>query len=140
MLSTTLVKNPAVSAAEDKELKREAMRNGGVAFTPKLGTWLQHYRAPTTSVESRTHDSHQRKRAELVARVVARKARVDALIELRVRALKDSTRHWPRPRCHVHDKENLRHTEVKMRANQLRQAEKEVAARAAADIRVVTLM
>lgn len=111
------------------------MHNEGKPATPALKTWLQHYRAPP-----RGQDFHERKRAELVARVVARKARVNDLIDLRVRALKASAQKWPPPRCHPHNKENVYRAEEKTREEEKRRAASKAKARAAADVRVAVLM
>ncbi|KAF8217390.1 hypothetical protein K438DRAFT_1746708 [Mycena galopus ATCC 62051] len=53
---------------------------------------------------------HERKRAELVACIVARKARkarADHLVDLRMKAITASAKQWPRPRCHPQHHENL---------------------------------
>lgn len=80
---------------------------------------------------SRGPDFHQKKRAELVARVVARKARVHHLLDLRVRALQASARKWPRPRCHDRDKKNERQAEGKQREEQAHKAAMHAQERAA---------
>ncbi|KAJ7769087.1 hypothetical protein DFH07DRAFT_768996 [Mycena maculata] len=93
----------------------EAMRNRGRADTPLLKSWLDHYGAPSTTPALRRPHFHKKKRAELWARVAARKARVDALMELRRRGLEASTRKWPRPRCHKYNKENQRRDAIRIR-------------------------
>lgn len=76
----------------------------------------------------------------LIARVLARKKRVDVLMELRTQALTNSGRRWPRPRCHPQDKENRRRVEVILREEAARKAERDAEERAAADARVAVLM
>lgn len=139
------------------------MRTPGNAFTPAVQNWLAHYaydhpllvRDPRARL---AHDRkrakldrkraelahilarrvHERKRAALVARVVARRLRVDALVELRVRALKSSAHKWPRPPCHSNDKEQ--HQRLKVREEERRKATRDTTERAAADARVAALM
>ncbi|KAJ7760150.1 hypothetical protein DFH07DRAFT_772035 [Mycena maculata] len=118
-------KIPALTAAEDKALKREAIRNGGKAATPLLKSWLHYYATPSTT-PARGPEYHARKRDELRARVAARQARVKALMDLRRRAVEASVRRWPRPPCHPHGKGNLQRDEIRRREQEARQRDKAV--------------
>ncbi|KAJ7776643.1 hypothetical protein DFH07DRAFT_766830 [Mycena maculata] len=108
---------PTLTPAENKALKKwsEAIRNEGRADTPLLKAWLEHYGVPSRTPACRGPEFHEHKHAALVARVVARKARVNALMDLRRRTLEASARKWPRPRCHKHNKENQPRDEVRLR-------------------------
>ncbi|KAJ7019535.1 hypothetical protein C8F04DRAFT_1276135 [Mycena alexandri] len=114
--------NPALTASEDKALKREAIRKHGKPDTPRLEQWLAHYKTPRraelyarvaarqkqrhgvdlVSRESLTPRPNQpsKRRAELYARVAARKKRIDDLLELRARAIANSLRRPIPPPCH----------------------------------------
>lgn len=165
MLSTTtttphrpmLSQPPKWTSAQDVSLKRgaflclrkvnlrvtvitEALKYDGQPVNHQLRSWLNHYRTPVVTPVVRGPDFHERKRAALVARVLARKKRVDALMELRMRALTNSTRRWPRPRCHPQDKENQRRAEVILREEAARKVERDVEERMAADARMEVLM
>ncbi|KAJ6517354.1 hypothetical protein C8R47DRAFT_1205578 [Mycena vitilis] len=130
--------NPALTAAEDKAFKQEAIRNHGQPVTPALHSWLLHYEAiPATDPSD---DVHERKRAALKARVGARKARMDRLMTLRARAIKDTARLWPPARCQPHHKENLDAVVAKKREEERRKAAAHLAEREAAKKRVDYLM
>ncbi|KAJ7785316.1 hypothetical protein DFH07DRAFT_763908 [Mycena maculata] len=101
----------------------EVIRNGGRADSLLLSSWLYHYGRPSTPPAPRGPDFQERKRAELIARVVARKARVNALLNLRRHALEASARKWPRPRSHKHNQENERRDEIQIREEKAGKAE-----------------
>ncbi|KAJ7762070.1 hypothetical protein DFH07DRAFT_771349 [Mycena maculata] len=115
---------PGPSNAEDKALKLEVIRNGGRADSLLLSSWLYHYGGPSTPPAPHGPDFHERKRAELIARVVARKARVNALLNLRRHALEASARKWPHPRSHKHNQENERRDEIRIREEKAGKAER----------------
>ncbi|KAJ7209393.1 hypothetical protein B0H12DRAFT_1079833 [Mycena haematopus] len=85
----------AWTPAEDKAFKREALRcvQEQATFSNEVDAWVDHYRAtPHNKANSwvdldlpaeRKAYLHQHKRAQIVARVVARKARVDHVLDLR---------------------------------------------------------
>ncbi|KAJ6535892.1 hypothetical protein B0H10DRAFT_2221211 [Mycena sp. CBHHK59/15] len=133
---------PALTAAEDKALKLEAMRKAGQPATPQLKVWLNHYRGPSPSkmLPSCSPNFHQRKRAELVARVAAKKARHDHLMDLRAQAIKASAHKWLRPRCHPHNGENQERQRAENRAEETRKVVEHAKERAAAKVRVGILM
>lgn len=103
-------------------------RSVGKPLKPRVQSWLCNYHPLPPVRDQRYHD---RKRAELVARVLARKRRVNELMDLRIRALKASARKWPRPPCH--EKENQREEKTHT-------AGKATTERAAADARVAMLL
>ncbi|KAJ7500346.1 hypothetical protein B0H11DRAFT_1909297 [Mycena galericulata] len=119
---------PPTKTKNSNERNIEALlsRDGGIDLRPQLKAWLQHYTAPP--VQSRGLDVHECKRAQLVARVVARKACVDSLMDLRHNALKSAARQWPRPRCL--EKENQRRHEIKTREEAQRKVVSDARARA----------
>ncbi|KAJ7719359.1 hypothetical protein DFH07DRAFT_784675 [Mycena maculata] len=106
---------PFLTGTQDKALKKEAIQKGGRADTPLLKAWLNHYEAQATTAAGSAPDFHERKWAALRARVATRKACLDALMDLCRRVLKESARKWPRPRCHMHHKENQCQDQVRLR-------------------------
>ncbi|KAJ6534402.1 hypothetical protein B0H19DRAFT_1080877 [Mycena capillaripes] len=135
---------PGLTWSEDKALKREALRNAGQPVTPQLKSWLDHYRFPTdpTMPTSHERDYHERKRAALLARVAARKERLDNvnnLLQLRARAIKSVERNWPLQRCHRNHKENIHRREVEREREQACQATEVARERAAAAERLFPL-
>ncbi|KAJ7736183.1 hypothetical protein DFH07DRAFT_779736 [Mycena maculata] len=127
-LETTVV---ALTAAQDKALKQEALHKAGKLDTLLLKAWLNHYDAPSRGAVTPPPTTHERKRAELIARVVARKVRVHALLDLRRHTIKRSARAWPRPPCHPHhyenllNKENMRREEILAGEEKKKKAQRE---------------
>lgn len=105
-------------------------------FDPVLQQWLDRYLPLPRKPGPRGPTFYERKRAELVAK----KARADALMNLRATVLKKSARLWPRLReARQADKENgdrmarVKEREAKAKVEAARE-------RAAADARVAHLM
>lgn len=118
-------------------------RNTDQPVRAPLKKWLQHYNGnwkEQSIHEQRGPDFHQRVRAEIVARVAARKARLDHIVDLRKRALEASARKWPLPRCHKHHSENLQRNEARRREEEARHAAENTRERVAAAARVEALM
>ncbi|KAJ7495439.1 hypothetical protein FB451DRAFT_1387467 [Mycena latifolia] len=119
-------------------MRAEAIRHKGQPVTRQLDLWLSSY-LPGPPTGSRRQGYYERRRAELVAK----KARVQALMDLRARALREGSRRWPRLR-------EAREKDIQQRAlksKQLEDARKAARAvieakeaRAAADARVAVLM
>ncbi|KAJ7218888.1 hypothetical protein B0H12DRAFT_1305430 [Mycena haematopus] len=142
----------AWTPAEDKAFKREALRcvQEQATFSNEVDAWVDHYRAtPHNKANSwvdldlpaeRKAYLHQHKRAQIVARVVARKARVDHVLDLRKRAIQASAKKWPRPPCHPHHQENVDRLEKEHQQAAAHQAAEHARERAAADARVKNLM
>ncbi|KAJ7774530.1 hypothetical protein DFH07DRAFT_767228 [Mycena maculata] len=114
------------------------MKTGGRADTPLMRSWLEHYGAapaPTTP-QKRGPGYHQRRCAELMAHVAARKSRVTALMDLRRHCVEKSAHRWPLPSCHLNHqenqkskafKENQKLNEIKLREKQVEEEEREAA-------------
>ncbi|KAJ7713969.1 hypothetical protein DFH07DRAFT_974594 [Mycena maculata] len=131
--------------AQDKGLKQEALHMHGQPDTPLLRAWLDHYDAPSRGTVDPPRNTHDRKRAELIARVVAKKARVNPLLDLRRHTIERSARTWPRPPCHPHhcknlvNKENIRREEIRAGEEKKKRAQREeqVAVKARVDYLMV---
>ncbi|KAF8179377.1 hypothetical protein K438DRAFT_1977430 [Mycena galopus ATCC 62051] len=127
--------------SEDKALKLEAMNHIGKPARPGLQIWLDHYRPPLTE---RPPDYHKRKRAALAARLEAKRARQDLLMNMRKEALTRAAKTFPRPRCHPLHPDNLQWKDNKRREEQARQEARQAAVdaeeRAAREARVKLLM
>ncbi|KAJ6566710.1 hypothetical protein B0H19DRAFT_1066994 [Mycena capillaripes] len=132
---------PVLSSEPDKAMKQEAIRHKGGPFKPHVQRWIDTYALQGRDPPKTTY--YERRRGELAVK----KARADALMEARTRALKSGARRWPKLReAREYDKENA------MRADQQKQAEAEAVRaaakevlvakelRAAAEARVSTLM
>ncbi|KAJ6575722.1 hypothetical protein DFH09DRAFT_1311775 [Mycena vulgaris] len=85
----------AFSAAHSKTLKKEAILTNDKTPRQGLQIWLDRQRFPLSAPGPRRESFYERKRAELVAK----KAHIDALMELRARGLQTARHCWPRPRC-----------------------------------------
>ncbi|KAK7022544.1 hypothetical protein R3P38DRAFT_3195939 [Favolaschia claudopus] len=104
---------------EDRALKQEALlfsRDDSHPISMKLVSWLSVHAAPSKPGLK----SHKQKFAELRARVAARKARLDRLVELRRRALESSAHKWPPSRSHPHHHENIEGVAQEQRERELR--------------------
>ncbi|KAJ7459010.1 hypothetical protein FB451DRAFT_1406176 [Mycena latifolia] len=117
-----------LTAAEDKALKKEAIRGNGQPVTRKLNLWLSSYLPGPPSGPHRP-SYYERRRAELVAR----KKRVEALMELRARR-------WPRMRQAREEDDRVQAKRVEEARRAARIAIEAKEAWAAADARVATLM
>ncbi|KAJ7457109.1 hypothetical protein FB451DRAFT_1407135 [Mycena latifolia] len=78
---------------QSKAFKKEALRKDGKVTSPRLKIWLDRQRFPPKPAGPPKKSYYE----QLRARLVARKARVTALMELRARALENSRRRWSRP-------------------------------------------
>ncbi|KAJ6576236.1 hypothetical protein B0H10DRAFT_1963632 [Mycena sp. CBHHK59/15] len=114
---------PALTAAEDKALKLEAMRKAGQPATPQLKPQFSPTQAGRASCS-----------------VAAKKARHDHLMDLRAQAIKASAHKWLRPRCHPHNGENQERQRAENRAEETRKVVEHAKERAAAKVRVGILM
>ncbi|KAJ7922578.1 hypothetical protein B0H13DRAFT_1865756, partial [Mycena leptocephala] len=132
---------PALTDAQDKAFKLEAMYLDGRAPGPTLQAWIESYVVPpprNPRVIKHTTNA--------AAQSSPRRRRVDALMVMRARALESARRRWPQPRClsKDHEKENrTRQMEEKAtrEAAKAKKAAREAEAeRAAAAARVATLM
>ncbi|KAF8180927.1 hypothetical protein K438DRAFT_1768117 [Mycena galopus ATCC 62051] len=127
--------------SEDKALKLEAIHSVGKPARPGLQIWLDHYGSPLTE---RPPDYHKRKRAALAARLEAKRARRDLLMNMRKEALIRAAKTFPRPRCHPLHHDNLQWKDNKRREEQVRQEARQAAVdaeeRAAREARVKLLM
>ncbi|KAK7028743.1 hypothetical protein R3P38DRAFT_2776426 [Favolaschia claudopus] len=116
-----------------KEVTAEALqcsRDDTRPLSLKLVSWLSVHSAPSKPGLK----SHQRKFAELRARVAARKLASDRLLELRRRALASSAKKWPPSRSHPYHHENMERAAREQREREARKEsehEKELVARAA---------
>jgi hypothetical protein len=97
--------------------------------------WLERYGAPPSTLDQRTNLITPRL-AALYARIAARRARVDNLMNLRAQAIKASAHKWPRPRCHPHHPDNLEREQNKRREEEALKKVQQEQARAAAKARV----
>ncbi|KAJ7916077.1 hypothetical protein B0H13DRAFT_1871525 [Mycena leptocephala] len=102
-------KTAALTDAQDKAFKEEAMRLDGRAPGPTLQAWIDGYVWALPAKPPGHQTYYERRRAELAAK----KARVEVLMDIR---------RWPRPRCLSKDHE---------RENQKRRMEEEAAREAA---------
>jgi hypothetical protein len=149
---------PALTDAQDKAFKlgefhlkqqialshcfAEAMYLDGRAPGPTLQAWIESYVVPPPPKPPGYQTYYERRRAELAAK----KARVDALMVMRARALESAHRRWPQPRClsKDHEKENRTRQMEEKAAREAAKAKKAAreaeAERAAAAARVATLM
>ncbi|KAF8200610.1 hypothetical protein K438DRAFT_1966081 [Mycena galopus ATCC 62051] len=127
--------------SEEKALKLEAMHHVGKPVRPGLQIWLDYHRPPLTE---RPADYHKRKRAALAARLEAKRARRDLLMNMRKEALTRAAKAFPRPRCHPLHPDNLQWKQNKHREEQALQEARQAAAdaeeRAAREARVKLLM
>ncbi|KAJ6499773.1 hypothetical protein DFH09DRAFT_1102938 [Mycena vulgaris] len=138
-----------MSAAQDKAFKREAMRAPDAPRTKELQSWINDYVLPSksTTLPATTLPTPRRDAPRvydrLHAQLVQRKARVTALVQLRERALKASSRRWPRYRDIATREQKAHAAKEAQRRDRIRlAAEAETARemRRAADARVATLM
>ncbi|KAJ7469201.1 hypothetical protein FB451DRAFT_1400757 [Mycena latifolia] len=125
----------SLTAVEDKALKREAIRSKGEPVTRKLDLWLSSY-LPGPPSGPRRANYYEQRRAELLAR----KKRVEALMELRARALRESARRWPKMRQAREEDNRVQAKRVEEARRAARIAIEAKEARAAADARVASLM
>ncbi|KAF7358322.1 hypothetical protein MVEN_00881700 [Mycena venus] len=123
---------------KDKALKREAMHLDGDLPTGPLEIWLDHYRP--IDPPARGPQFSERKRAELVARVAAKKAAHKWLLEMRNRAAQVSATKWPRPRCHPQPLENVENYAKARREEQECRAQEVAKERASAAARISHLV
>jgi hypothetical protein len=118
------------------------MHLDGHAPGPTLRAWIDSCVLPPPPKPPGHKTYYERRRAELVAK----KARVNNLMDMRARALKSAQRRWPQPRClsKDHEKENRARQKEEEAAREAVKAEKVVREakeeRAAAAARVATLM
>ncbi|KAJ7450111.1 hypothetical protein FB451DRAFT_1410457 [Mycena latifolia] len=121
--------------AEEQALRLEAIRSKGQPVTRKLDLWLSSY-LPGPPLGPLRANYYEHRRAELLAR----KKRVEALMELRARALRESSRRWPRLRQAREQDMQVQAKRIEEVRRAARAAIEAKAARAAADARVATLM
>lgn len=120
----------------------EALRLDGRALGPTTQTWIDSYALPPPLKPPGHQTYYERRRAELAAK----KARVETLMAMRVRALNSACHRWPQPRClsKDHEKENRTRRMEEEAAREVAKAEKAAREvkeqRAAAAARVATLM
>ncbi|KAJ7112733.1 hypothetical protein C8R44DRAFT_741805 [Mycena epipterygia] len=129
----------ALTAAQDKAFKHEALHHRGGPVNAPLQRWLDNYLLPTKPTAAPRQSFYERKEAEFAAK----KARRDTLDEMRARGEKVANRRWPRLRRIAEDKENLRVATLKKEAARLAAVRGELEhkrERAAADARVAELM
>ncbi|KAJ6538208.1 hypothetical protein DFH09DRAFT_1324074 [Mycena vulgaris] len=129
----------SLTPAQDRALKLEAIRHKGKPVTQQLDRWMTSY-IPGPPAGPPRESYYERKRAELVAK----KKRVDALMELRARVLRDpGARRGPRLRQARERIQQQHAAELKQQA-EVRKAEHAAiearAERAAAEARVAFLM
>ncbi|KAJ6449959.1 hypothetical protein C8R45DRAFT_947076 [Mycena sanguinolenta] len=129
--------------AQDKVLKSgrsEALHCADkcAPISAKLEVWLGYYDAPSPGVRNPTN--YVSKRADLFARIAAKKIRRDKLVDLRTRALQASARKWPQPRCHPHHPANQERWGKERREEEERIAAERAQERAIVEARVAHLM
>ncbi|KAJ7772704.1 hypothetical protein DFH07DRAFT_953163 [Mycena maculata] len=123
-MSTTTTAQ-VTSDTESKVFKREALRTVDAPRDDVLKGWLSQY-LPS---EKNQRPPPKITFAERKLRLVAKKARVDALMSLRARALKESARRWPKLReAREADKENEGRAAAARQRAAIAKAEREAAA------------
>ncbi|KAJ7701629.1 hypothetical protein B0H14DRAFT_2648376 [Mycena olivaceomarginata] len=132
MSTETSSRAPTLTASEDKALKAD---DDARPVPVELHMWLERYGAPPSTLDQRTNLITPRLTA-LYARIAARRARVDNLMNLRAQAIKASAHKWPRPRCHPHHPDNLEREQNKRREEEALKKVQQEQARAAAKARV----
>ncbi|KAJ7453818.1 hypothetical protein FB451DRAFT_1408694 [Mycena latifolia] len=128
--------------AQDNAFKREVMRHADFPLDHTLSRWLDRYMAAPPAPRPPGPSYSQR----LSTSLVARKARVDALMALRARGEKHARR-WPRLRQAAEqdqkarrDAETKRRQDIAAREAAAREALVRKKEREAADARVAVLM